>query len=107
MNKYYKELLTENRKEFKTVQEYEQNTPNEGNNRITITLEDKDIFSVVTCNAWNYYRWERNAMEWTQAYITLTYKKGCRTACEKYIGISAIATVEGLYGRALKNKIEE
>ena len=45
--------------------------------------------------------------EWKEARITSIFKKGNRKDCENYRGISVIATMGRLYGRVLRNKIEE
>ena len=44
--------------------------------------------------------------EWNEAYLSTMYKKGDRTKCENYRGISVTATVSRIYGKILRNRIE-
>ncbi|KAB0797297.1 hypothetical protein PPYR_08291 [Photinus pyralis] len=45
--------------------------------------------------------------EWKQAHITSIFKKGNRKTCENYRVISVIATMGRVYGKPIRNKIEE
>lgn len=45
--------------------------------------------------------------EWKQAHISSIHKKGCKLICDNYRGISVTASIGRLYGRILKNRIEQ
>jgi len=49
---------------------------------------------------------EEPPSEWKKATITSIYKKGNRQNCQNYRGISVLCTTVRLYGRILKQKIE-
>lgn len=130
---YYKELLTENREEFKETLHTTQNMA--GDRTITLTLTEirqavkslknkkaagpggiapelikygsEKLFRMTQTMFQTAIDGEEIPMEWKQAYITSIYKKGDRKTCENYRGISVIAMIGRLYGRVLKNIMEE
>lgn len=51
-------------------------------------------------------RGEEVPSEWKMAFITSIFKKGDKTVCSNYRGISVTASIGRLYGRILKERIE-
>lgn len=50
---------------------------------------------------------EEPPKEWKLAHLTSIHKKGSKKECKNYRGISVIATVGRLYGRILKERLED
>lgn len=50
---------------------------------------------------------ERLPAEWTEAYITLIFKKGERRKCDNYRSVSVIAIMGRVYGRLITGKLED
>lgn len=45
--------------------------------------------------------------DWGMAYISSIHKKGCKKTCSNYRGISVTSSMGRLYGRVLKERIEQ
>ena len=67
--------------------------------RSLITLSVAYIFK-------KYINGKNIPQEWKVAYIIPTYKKGNKLDNNNYRGISLASTISGVYGRIIKDKIE-
>ncbi|XP_057663198.1 uncharacterized protein LOC130898146 [Diorhabda carinulata] len=45
--------------------------------------------------------------EWKTSYMTTVYKKGGRENCDNYRGLTVLCTISRIYGKIIKNKIEQ
>ncbi|XP_030759306.1 uncharacterized protein LOC115884770 [Sitophilus oryzae] len=133
MNKwkeYYEKLLTENRQEYSTISPTEINISGEvinipqtkkavaalKNNRAPgpqnipgelVKCGTEKLFKALT---WCINRFLNGApipKEWKIAYISSIHKKGNKQVCSNYRGISVTSTLSRLYGRILRDLIEQ
>ncbi|XP_030751029.1 uncharacterized protein LOC115878622 [Sitophilus oryzae] len=93
---YMENLMTENRVEFMDCSDVTTNIRTMGS-PIRISMDEviKDCINGTDV-----------PQEWNETYLSTIYKKGDRTKCENYRGISVTATVSRIYGKILRNRIE-
>lgn len=132
---HYKQLLTENRKEYKPIEKESDFNGREIPRTITtITVEEiKGALKLMKNNkspgpggipielikhaplkAIEILRDIFNKIlfgdsipeEWNKSYISSIYKKGNKRDCDNYRGIAVISSVGRLYGRILKGRVE-
>jgi len=129
---YYKDLLTENRTNFTESAEEQisnnqtqvdvsmkelreaiktiKNNKSAGPGGIApelIKYGSEKLFRIILQMLQKAINGEELPTEWTSAYITSIFKKGDRRKCENYRGISVISSFGRLYGKVIKNKLEE
>lgn len=130
---HYKDLLTETRQKFIEERQEEEGQPRA--QHIPITIEDirKAIKTIknkkaggpgdiapelIKCGTEKLFRIIHGMFgkainghnipdEWKEAQLTSIFKKGDRRQCDNYRGISVIATMGRLYGRVLRDKLEQ
>ncbi|XP_044762034.1 uncharacterized protein LOC123319231 [Coccinella septempunctata] len=131
--KYYRTLLTEKRKDFElnnvrvepsTVSPVEEITVEKvrealrrskngkaagpGNIPIELVKYGPDILLETITGLFNRcLKGDRVPEDWNLAYISSIYKKGDKSMCKNYRGISVMSSMARLYGRVLKRRIEE
>ena len=132
--KYFKNLLTEERKEFAVIDLPINVNTNDTIKRISIeeirnTLKHTkngkaagpgdipiELVKYGTPLLWEWIAVLMNKCmiddeelpeEWNKAYLIPIYKKGDRTISENYRGISVTSSIGRLYGKIIKNRVEE
>ena len=81
--------------------------PGPGNISVELLKKVPDILMEMLVYIFNrFLHGEKPPTEWKEAIISSIYKKGNRSDCKNYRGISVISTLARLYGRVLKNTIE-
>lgn len=130
---YYKELLTEKRPQFmETEEDTEDINPTE---EISLTLDEvtrnieriknnksagpggiapelikygsEKLFRMIHRMFQRALNEDQLPKEWTEAYIVSIFKKGDRRRCENYRGVSVLSSMGRLYGKIVKEKLEE
>lgn len=132
--KYYEQMLTEDRQEYIrrdpeqrrdddlrveriTEQEIREalkgiknnKAPGPGNIPIELVKHAPTRLIEILQEIFNRCLIEREEIptEWKLGYISSIYKKGSRTECKNYRGITVTSSVGRLYGRILKQRIEK
>ncbi|XP_030750903.1 uncharacterized protein LOC115878509 [Sitophilus oryzae] len=131
---HYKQLLTENRIEFKlevpdlknakdidvneiSVNEIKKALKNSKNGKaagpgnifIELIKQGPDILLEILADIFNrcLIKNENIPEDWNLAYISSIFKKGDKKRCSNYRGISLTSSMGRLYGRILKERVEE
>lgn len=129
---YYKNLLTESKKEFledeealetqeheeivitqelvqkaiKTLKNNKSSGPG-GINPELVKHGPEKLVRIITTLFNKIINEEEPPREWKTANMTSIFKKGNREKCENYRGIAVLPTMARLYGKILKTKLEE
>ena len=130
--KHYKTLLAEQRPEYKNITPHEIRVQGEP---VTISIEEtkkailllkngrapgpEGVYAELIKNGTNklleiltevfnrHLRGEPIPQSWREGWITSIHKKGSKTDCNNYRGITVTSTLSRLYGRIIKERICE
>lgn len=83
-------------------------SPGPGDIPIELLKQAPDVLLEIVVTLINKCLIEGNNIpeEWNLSYISSIYKKGNKKLCGNYRGLSVTSSMERLYGRVLKNRIE-